>query len=680
VETLSRPRVGIDVGGTFTDVVAIDGNRLVVAKLSSTPDDPAVAVLRGLQDVLTRLGTTVDALDLVAHGTTVATNAALERKGARVGFLTTAGFEDVIEIGRLQRTAIYDLQAEAETPTFVAPRRARFGIPERVGADGQVIVKLDEAAVASAVDRLVQQEGVTAIAVGYLFAFLHPEHERRTREIVLERHPGFPVSISSEVDPRVREYERFATTLFDAYLKPLVADYLARLETSGIQRLRVMRSSGGLCDVAEAANRPIALLQSGLAAGVLGACATAVTAGFTDAITVDIGGTSCDVALIANGVPGRRSEIRIGTIPVRTATIDVHTIGAGGGSIAWLDGSGGLRVGPESAGAVPGPACYGAGGARPTVTDASLVLGYIGADRFAGGSLRLDRSAAAAAISPLAAALGLTLEDAAAGIHRVLNAAMTDEIRRITLHRGADPREFALVLLGGGGPLHGAELGADLGIRDLIVPQLPGLQAAAGLLAAPFTHEQSIAFRDVLTPALAARLQEACGTLDRRGRAALGDAADLAARLSAHMRYAGQSHELEVPLPDTVGSDLVATLRRRFEQMHTSYYGRSNPDRAIEITGLMASHSVPAQPISLDRPPRRGSLVEAWRDDRPVYDWRRRAWQPTPVYDRDALPDDAVLAGPAIVEQLDATLLLPAGAVARVLPSGALLMRLDCAG
>ena len=667
--------IGIDVGGSFTDVVAAWGRRLATAKLSSTPADPAIAVLRGLQDVLRQLDATPDEITSLSHGTTVATNAALERKGARVGFITTAGFEDVIEIGRLQRTHIYDLATEAETPVFIAPRHVRLGVAERIGPDGAVVTELDEQAVHDAVDQLVRA-GVTSIAVGYLFAYLNPAHERRTRDIIAAYDPVLPVSLSSEVDPRFREYERFTTTLFDAYLKPLVAAYLGRLDRQmqGSGRFHVIRSSGGLCSAAEAAGRPVMLLQSGLAAGVLGACATAVAAGYPDAITVDIGGTSCDVALTKAGRAGLRSETRLQTFPIRTPTLDVSTIGAGGGSIAWLDAAGSLHVGPESAGATPGPACYGRGGTAATVTDASLVLGYVSANRFAGGGVALDRDAARAAIAPIAEALGLTIEDTAAGIHRILNAAMTDEIHRISLHRGDDPRDYALVLLGGGGPIHGAALARDLGIRRMVIPLVPGLLAAYGLLMAGVTHEQTRPFGYRLDEAVLPALAAECAMLDRRGRAALVGVAT--ASFTVQMRYAGQSHELEVALPNLAGPDFVATLRLRFEHLHRQFYGRTSPGRAIEITSLSAVHAAAPLPAPVFEPPSVGSLARALSGGRPVYDDRQRRFVDTPVYDRLALPAGTRLPGPAIIEQLDTTTILPVGAVAEMAPSGALIVSL----
>ncbi len=671
--------VGIDVGGTFTDVVAAQGDRVVTAKLSSTPDDPARAVMAGLDSALAQLGVTVAAVTSLAHGTTVATNAALERKGARVGFLTTAGFEDVVEIGRLQRSAIYDLATGPETPVFIAPRHARVGVIERVGPDGAVVTPLDEDSVAAAIDRVVTQ-GAEAVAVGYLFAHLAPAHERRSREIIQARYPDLPVSLSCEVDPRFREYERFTTTLFDAYLKPSVAHYLRqlddRLAAAGRTRLQVMRSSGGLCPVGEAASRPVTLLHSGLAAGVLGACAAATAAGFPDAITVDIGGTSCDVALTKGGAASLRSETRLQTFPIRSPTIDVSTIGAGGGSIARLDAAGGLHVGPDSAGAAPGPACYGRGGTAPTVTDASLVLGYIGTDGFAGGTLRLDPAAARAAIAPLAHALGLSLEDTAAGIHRILNAAMTDEIRRISLHRGEDPRRFALVLLGGGGPVHGAELGRDLGIDQLVVPLAPGLLAAYGLLIAPVTHEQAQPFGHILTAEAMPALRRACAALDERGRAAFDAGAAPVASTTVQMRYAGQSHELEVPLLDPVDPE---ALRGRFERMHHQFYGRTSPDRAVQITAIATTHALAPGAAPAFQAAAGGTLAAARRGCRPVYDWRRRRFVDTPVYDRATLPTGMRLPGPAVIEQMDTTTLVPDGTVASMAPSGALLIRLGAA-
>lgn len=680
--TVSNLQIGIDVGGTFTDVVAAFGSRLVTTKVSSTPDDPSRAVLAGLDDVLGRIGCLRADVVRLAHGTTIATNAALEHKGARVGFITTQGFEDVVEIGRLQRSDIYDLAVRAETPIFIAPRRRRIGVPERVGPDGRIVTSLDESAVLAALDQLVRVEGATALAIGFLFSHLNPAHEIRVRDLARQHWRDLPISLSSEVDPRFREFERFTTTLFDAYVKPLVARYLGRVEDGlpgGPGRFYVMQSSGGLSRASDARRQPVTLLKSGLAAGVVGACHEAAVAGQPDIISVDIGGTSCDVALVKGGEPTRRSETRIGLQTVRIPVVEVSTIGAGGGSIAWIDTAGGLHVGPESAGSDPGPACYGRGETRPTVTDASLVLGYISPDRFAGGHLALNPEAARAAIRPLADRLGLSVERTALGIHTILNAAMCDEIRRISLHRGEDPRRFALMLLGGGGPLHGAEIARDLGTPTLLVPPIPGLTAAFGLLVSDVVHEATAPFRRRLDTDSLRDLESLCMSLDGAGRDILcrdPSVRQIETSFTAQMRYVGQSHELDATLPPLDASDALSVIRRTFEDQHVRLFGRRSPDRDVEFTAIIARHASPQSPPDATWLRARHTAGTAPRQ-RPVYFHERGRYVDIPVIDRATLAEDTKIEGPAVIEQFDTTTIIPLGAHALVLPSGSLRITLE---
>ncbi|HXW27395.1 MAG TPA: hydantoinase/oxoprolinase family protein, partial [Xanthobacteraceae bacterium] len=491
--------MGVDIGGTFTDVVVRrPGAPTRIMKVPSTRGDPSVAVLAALERMQADWGLPAAQVVRFAHGTTVATNAVLERKGARVGLITTRGFRDVLEIGRQMRHQMYDLALDPETPTFLAPGRLRREVGERIGAKGEVITALDEDEVAGAADELIAA-GAQTIAVVFLFSFLNDAHEQRARAIIVARHPGVFVSLSCEVDPTFREYERTVVTAFDAYVKPVVDRYLANL-AAGLRAaavaapLQVMQSRGGISGAATARLRPVRLFLSGPAAGVIGARIAGEAAGARDLITVDIGGTSCDIALIENGVPALRAEGRIDGYPVRVSMVDVNSIGAGGGSIAWLDGARGLRVGPQSAGAEPGPACYGLGGSEPTVTDASVVLGYLDPDHFAGGRMKLKPALGRDAIArAVARPLSLTVEAAALGIHRVVNAQVAEGIRLVSIRQGYDPRRFTLLPLGGGGPLHACALAEELGIARIIVPPNPGVLSAAGLLAAPIEHEVTVA-------------------------------------------------------------------------------------------------------------------------------------------------------------------------------------------
>ncbi|MEQ9124086.1 MAG: hydantoinase/oxoprolinase family protein, partial [Alphaproteobacteria bacterium] len=517
----TRYSIGIDTGGTFTDVVArgSDGS-LRLAKVPSTRADPGEAVRQVIGEVLAEWGIAPQSVKRFVHGTTVATNAVLERKGARIGLIATEGFTDVIEIGRQNRRQIYELLLEPETPAFLAPGSRRVGVTEGGGPDGVIETPLDEASLAAAVERL-QAEGVEAVAVCLLFAFANPEHERRIGAYLRERFPDLPVSLSSEVDPAFREYERTCVTAFDAYVKPRLDRYLGRmqadLDTAGIPAaLQIMQSRGGICSSEVARRRPVRLFLSGPAAGVIGACAAGAAVGARDLVTIDIGGTRSDIALISDGKPLIRPEGLLDSFTIRVPMVDVNAIGAGGGSIAWIDAGGGLRVGPESAGADPGPACYGRGGRDATVTDASVALGYLDPDYFAGGALALDAEKAREAIrTRVAGPLNLTLDEAALVIHRVVNAQMAEGIRLVSISRGVDPRAFTLVALGGGGPVHATALADELGMSRVVVPRYPGVLSADGLLAAAIENEASTAFPKSLAETDMAEVRATFDRLDR---------------------------------------------------------------------------------------------------------------------------------------------------------------------
>jgi N-methylhydantoinase A/oxoprolinase/acetone carboxylase beta subunit len=679
-------QVGVDIGGTFTDIVALgDDGRLALTKVPTTPKDLLQGIGQALHRVLEMASAPPSAVGRFIHGTTVATNAVLERKGAVTAVLATAGFEDVLELGRQKRSRMYDLYMDPETPAFLAPRRRRVGIRERLDARGRVLVPLDEAQVRAEVGRL-RDEGVQALAVCYLFSFVDPAHEVRTREICREVAPGISVSLSSEVDPTFREYERLCVTAFDAYLGPVVQRYLAGLAEMlrglGVSAVpQIMRSRGGIVSAAVAARQPVTLFLSGPAGGVIGARAAAARSGVRDFVSLDMGGTSNDVAVVHGGEPLIVGEGRIGDFPVRTPMVDVNTIGAGGGSIAWLDRAGGLRVGPVSAGAEPGPACYARGGEQATVTDASLVLGYLNPSGFAGGRLPLDVGAARRAIESLATRLGLEPVAAAAGIHRVVNARMADQIRLMTIKRGHDPRTFALVVLGGAGPVHGAALAEELGMPEVIVPEAPGVLAAFGLLSAAIEHHHARTL-----PGLVDRIDldavNAClRALDAAGRERMREEgvpeAAVQARFSADVRYVGQSYELEVPIPMPIAAAALDAVRAAFHAVHERVYGYGRPGQPIEFVNFRAVHRHPLAPPPV-RPPAAaaGALTDAAVG-------ARRAWfapsgfVSTPIFDRARLPVGERVIGPAIVEQPDTTTVIPPGSAALVEASGNLRIRRD---
>jgi N-methylhydantoinase A/oxoprolinase/acetone carboxylase beta subunit len=677
-------QIGVDIGGTFTDIVALGGDhRFHLTKVPTTPKDLLQGVADAVRSVLALAGAPPTAVTRFIHGTTVATNAVLERKGAVTGLLMTQGFEDVLELGRQKRSRMYDLDMDAETPAFLAPRRRRVGIRERLDARGRVLVPLDAGQVRAEARRL-RDEGVQALAVCYLFSFLDATHERRTRELIREVVPDMAVSLSSEVDPTFREYERCCVTAFDAYLGPLVARYLAGLTDAlgreGVTAVpQIMRSRGGIVSATVAARQPVTLFLSGPAGGVIGARVAAERAGVRDFISLDMGGTSNDVSVVHGGRPVVVAEGRIGPYPVRTPMVDVNTIGAGGGSLAWLDAAGGLRVGPESAGAEPGPACYARGGGRPTVTDASLLLGYLNPENFAGGALRLDVQAAERAMAAVATPLRLDVVAAAAGIHRVVNARMADQIRLMTIQRGHDPRGFTLVLLGGAGPVHGVALAEELGLADVLVPEVPGVLSALGLLAAAVEHEHARTHPSVVESADLEVVNALLRELDAAGRARMREEAVPAAEVevthAADMRYVGQAYELSVPIPAPLtGADLPA-VRAAFHAAHERIYGYARAGQPAEFVNFRTVHTHRAPALRVEAPARvRGALGDARVGERRAH-FAPVGFVPTPVYARARLPIGARLAGPAIVEQADTTTVVPPGWETEVEISGNLRIR-----
>jgi N-methylhydantoinase A len=679
-----RYEFGIDIGGTFTDVVcrASDGS-VRLAKIPTTRDDPSRAVLVALENARTAWGVKLEHITRFTHGTTAATNAVLERKGARIGLITTEGFKDVLEIGRQMRHQMYDLILSPEPPLFLAPGRFRKEVRERIGATGEVVVPLDEQSVRRALTELAGQ-GIEALAVCLLFSFLDPAHEHRVREIAAEVLPGLPVSLSCDVDPAFREYERTCITAFDATIKPIVSHYLANMG-AGLQRigvhapLQVMQSRGGLASSQVGRQRPVRLFLSGPAAGAIGGLDVGMAAGFRDQITVDIGGTSCDIALISDGQPLIRPEGQIDGFTVRVPMVDVTAIGSGGGSIAWLDTAGLLRVGPESAGADPGPACYARGGERPTVTDASVVLGTIDATAFAGGTMRLDPARARQAISRhIAVPLGISVEQAALGIHRVLNAQMAEAIRLVSIGRGIDPRGYALIPLGGAGPMHATALAEDLGMGVIVVPPHPGVLAAAGLLGAPVEHEVSAAFPRPLDDVSLVDVRQALQPLDSQCADLMRQEAETGGRVEishfADVCYIGQSHHLQVPL-DATKADALLRVYRDFQATHNRIYGH-HTDSPARIVNLRSVHSIASTRVEAHSAV---SPTPSNRDPghRPIWVRQARAPVEAAIWQRDLLAPGTTIPGPAIIEQADTTTLVEPGWTARATNRALLIERDD---
>ena len=487
-------RLGVDVGGTFTDLVLheVESNRLEFAKTPSTPADQSEGVTTGALQLVNRLGISPQAIAFFIHGTTVATNTLLERKGARTALIVTRGFRDVLQIGRQDRPDLYDWTIRRTEP--IVPRRLRFEVTERVLHTGEVIEPVSDADVAGIVRRL-EEEQVEAVAVCLLHSYAHPAHERQVGEAIRKALPDITLSISSEVAPEFKEYERMSTASINAFVAPVMERYLrslqASIEAQGIDSdLHIMQSNGGTMSADAAVEKPVHTILSGPAAGVIGSVGLAAQAGELNTISVDMGGTSFDISLCYQGEVRRTQDSEIDRLPIKVPMVDIHTLGAGGGSIAWIDPGGALRVGPHSAGAAPGPACYGQGGAEPTVTDANLLLGRLSQDAFLGGLMKLDIGLARDAVRDrIAEPLGLGLQEAAEGIVRVVNAGMIKGIRVVSVAKGYDPREFTLVTFGGAGPLHAAELASELNIPKVLVPIAPGVTSALGLLMADLRHD-----------------------------------------------------------------------------------------------------------------------------------------------------------------------------------------------
>jgi N-methylhydantoinase A len=665
---MTRAQIGVDVGGTFTDVALFLDGDLVTAKVPTTGDQ-SVGVIEGIEKACDEAGIAPGEIDAFAHAMTVSVNALLERDGAKTALVTTEGFRDVLEIGRQDRPALYDLDAEKPDP--LVPRRRRFELDERASPEG-IERGVDGAAVREIAEE-IEDVGAESVAVCLLFAYAHPENEARVAAILREEL-SVPVSVSHEVLSEFREFERTATTVADAYVRPAIEGYLGRLidraEGASLPAPRVMKSNGGVADAETVRSQAVTTVLSGPAAGVVGASSvgtgagTGTGAGAGDGVvTFDMGGTSSDVSLVRGGDPERTPDTEIAGVPVRTPMVDVETVGAGGGSIARVDPGGALRVGPESAGADPGPACYGNGGDRPTVTDANVVLGYIGEGTALGGELELDVGAAYEALGRLADAAGLADATAAArGVYRVANATMTRTIRSITVERGHDPRGFDLVAFGGAGPMHAAALADRLDVDRVLVPGPAGVLSAYGLLVADETHDRA---RTVRFPLSEASPEDGRAVYDDLVETALGDVSDPDdARIerAADCRYAGQGFELTIPVDRFDPDDLA----ERFADAHERAYGY-RLEEPIEAVTLRVTATV-----GTDRPaPKHAGSGDAVRGRREaVFPDRGRI--ETTVHDRDALAAGEPVSGPAVLEQAESTTVVPPGWLGRVRGDGTL--------
>ena len=683
--------IGVDVGGTFTDVVYTDtgSGTTLIHKVPTTPEDPSRGVLTGITELCERHGLDPATIRHVLHGTTIATNAVLEGKGAVTGMITTEGFRDIVHIGRHQRPENYSIRQEIPwQDRILVKRRHRFTVPERrVPPRGEVLIPLDEAAVRDAARRL-REAGVAAVVVCFLFSYIDPAHELRAAELIREEFPEAFVTTSSGVSPQFREFERFTTAAMNAFIGPPVVRYVDRLaEDLGAHGvggdLHIMGSNGGVATAAMVRERPILTVLSGPAAGVLGGIWTGGLAGRRDLITFDVGGTSADIAMVRGGAPGEASarDTWIAGFPLMVTMMDIHTIGAGGGSVAYRDAGGAFKVGPRSAGAVPGPAAYGRGGTEPTVTDANVVLGRLDVGNFLGGAMSLDLDAARRVVEELAEGLGLTLHATAEGILTILNSNMANAIRSRTVQKGIDPREFTLVAFGGAGPLHGAGVATLLGIREVLVPPYPGITSAVGLLTTDLKYDAIKTEFQVQGSLDLARLNDDVAGMEAELREALLAAGvapgEVGFQRAGDLRYQGQGYELRVALPDGVldGAALDGVFQR-FHQRHEAEYGHAFPDSLVEMVNLRVTGIGPMPKIGPTLPGGERSLEAALLGTAESLfrvDEQLQALT-THRYARERLPLETPLPGPAIILQIDTTTVVPPGWTASLLTDGNLLL------
>ena len=675
--------LGIDVGGTFTDLVCADeAGHIETEKVLSTSENQALGVLSGIEKLAAKYGVSstemLGQIAVIVHGTTVATNTMLEYNGANTGLITTAGFRDIIEIRRNYKEAAFDIRLEAPHP--IVSRRRRLGVTERINAAGEIIKPLAEDEVRAAVRRLADMQ-VEAIAVAYLFSFLNPVHELRTRDIIRETLPDVYIALSSEILPQVREFERLSTTLVDAYVTPRLRLYLQRLETELRQRgfrgeIFIMQGNGGVVGIQQASHNGVQALLSGPASGVVAGAQLGQSSGFRDVITIDMGGTSFDVCLVQDGRPKIGTDQWMSRYRIAVPFIDIHTIGAGGGSIAWVDAGGALRVGPQSARAHPGPACYGFGGQEPTVTDADVVLGYINPNSFLGGEMQLDAEAARqAVISKVAKPLDMDVLEAASGIFRIVNNGMSNSVRQVSLSKGYDPRDFALTAFGGAGAVHAGALVEELGIRTILVPKSTApVLCALGDLLSDLRVSRVRSFYTRGSEVDLTLLKELFQRMRIEAEEALGSQRsqlqNILPQFSLEMRYVGQTHEVTVEVSSPSGAmgqaELTATIDG-FHNLHEQLYTFKKPQDEVEILnvhldliGVRLKPQLQTTPLGAVNP------QAAHKGKRPVYSVSALEYVETDVYDGDRMTAGNVIEGPAVIEENQTSIVILPGQRARL--------------
>jgi len=683
-----RFSVAADIGGTFTDIAVFSDNALLATwKLPSTPDDYGRAVVEGIAAVMRELDAPLGAIDEVLHGCTVATNAILEKRGARTALITTRGFRDVLEFRRIRIPRLYDPLYIKPEP--LAPRELRFEVTERLAADGSVVAALAEAEVRALVPQLRDAE---ALAIAFLHSYANPAHERRAGEILREALPGVHLTLSSDILPEIREYERTSTAVINAYVGPPMASYIESLERQlqarGIQgRLLIMQSSGGVLDAETVKRVPARIVECGPAAGVIGAARQAARSGHADVITLDMGGTTAKTSMIEKGTIARTDEYEVGGgislssrlvkgggYALKLPVIDISEVGAGGGSIVWFDKGGALKVGPRSAGAVPGPACYGTGGNDATVTDANVLLGFVNPMALAGGTVPIDAALAKKALAPIADRLRSTAEEAAWSVFVVAAASMMRAVKAVSTYRGRDPRDCALLAFGGNGGIFACELARQLQMKTVLVPPVAGVFSAYGLGVAPMEYSQTRGYLRKVADIDVTALARTAAQLERAVRAQLGHADErVTVALQAAMRYVGQAFELRVPLP-AFDSRFAAQVTERFEREHEATYGhRMAGDSGVEFVALEAVATVQderASTSAIPRKPRKSGSAGS----RNLYFGREAGWLQAGVIGREAV-SSSERAGPLVIEEYEGTTVVPPGASAALDPHGNVVIR-----
>lgn len=667
-------RIGIDTGGTFTDVSLIEENtgKSYITKVPSTPDNPSLAVLNGIKQITAEIGIENEEISFFIHGTTVATNAMLEQKGAKTALLTTKGFKDVLQIGRQTRPKLYDFQARNTKP--LVDRNIRIELDERVDVTGNIIKDIDENEVKT-IAKKIKAENIESLAICFINSYVNPENEKKVKEILTEIIPEVSITLSYEVLPEFKEYERTSTTVANAYVLPKMKNYLAylRKEISDMKinsDLYVMQSNGGVINAETAIDIPVRTMLSGPAGGVLSGAMVAKNTQHKNIITIDMGGTSLDTALIENEVPQFTTLSEIDGKPIKVPMIEMHTIGSGGGSIAWIDTGGALKVGPHSAGANPGPVCYGNGGQDPTVSDANAILGRLNPKEILGGRMKLDvESAREIMYKKIAEPLGVTVEEAAEGILKVINANMVRGIRVISVEKGHDPRDFSLMAFGGAGPLHAVDIAKDLNSKNVIIPPNPGIECAKGMLTADVRHDfvqtytKRISITDIkeVNIILDGLVKEAKHELGKEGFT--DKTIDLQAALD--LRYMNQAYEIPVEIKEAnLTSNDLQNAEKDFHKLHEKVYGFSRKDEELELINirLIAKGLIKEIKTKRDDEQNNTSLTEI--DNRKIY--FDGSFYNTPIYSRESLKSESIVSGPAVIEQLDSTIIIHPGQSAEV--------------